>query len=87
MLWTRKESVTKAIGKGLKHISSFSVMPFDNTAHIIDGQQIFSVTKQFLGFARRTDKNLVEFFKLFCRENSIDKARKLIEEHIERNLF
>lgn len=51
MLWTRKESITKAIGKGLKHILGFSVMPFDNTPHIIDGQVIFSVTKEFSGFA------------------------------------
>lgn len=49
-------------------------------------KSVLDRAKQFLGFARRTDKNLVEFFKLFCRENSIDKARKLIEEHIERNL-
>ena len=47
-------------------------------------KSVLDRAKQFLGFARRTDKKLVEFFKLFCRENSVDKARKLIETSISQ---
>lgn len=47
-------------------------------------KSVLDRAKQFLGFARRADQSLVEFFKLFCRENSVDKARKLINDTIEK---
>lgn len=39
--------------------------------------------KQFLGFARRKDAKIVEFFKSFCRINNKEEAFKLIDLKIK----
>ncbi len=51
-IWTRKESVVKAIGKGF-HIapSSFSVLPADGgTSCTADGSQWFLNTAEYMGY-------------------------------------
>lgn len=46
-LWTQKEAVTKAIGKGLRlSPKSFCVLPLEQKL-TVDGQQVYCKTKQF----------------------------------------
>lgn len=46
-LWTQKEAVTKAIGKGLRlSPKSFCVLPFEQKC-TVDGQQVYCKTKRF----------------------------------------
>lgn len=50
-LWTQKEAITKAIGKGLKlSPKSFSVLPLEQKL-TVDGQQVYCKTKQFDNYA------------------------------------
>ena len=43
-------------------------------------KSVLDRAKQFLGFARRKNAVLTEFFKIFCRENSVTATRSLLEK-------
>ena len=41
-------------------------------------KSVLDRAKQFLGFARRQNESLGEFFKIFCKMGSITQARELL---------